>query len=592
MKAICFCAVDLKDMPSQVRITPDRAMLAGMLVTAAVYCRDLQYDFILDDLPLILMNETITSWKNWTTLFLSQITPAQGMDIVAVHYRPIYMLWLMANYQLFGMVLPWWHLTSLLLHLVVILLVYKMGVQVLREPWTAALAALLFAFHPIHVESVSYVSASTDLLVAAFMLVAFLAYSRFREQAASRWYFIASLLAAAPAMLSKETAAMLPLVLVAYEALRELPPGSQQWGRRLVWTLPFFGIVAAYATVRTLLFGGNLGPGPGIDRPSALWDAPLVLLVYLRNLLAPVRLSFFYPVDWSSQWTFGKGLAAALVLVAAMFLWKGYEDRRGMRLQLLWTGILFLIPVACVFALRKEDWVHDRHMYAVSIPFCLVTAVVLTDRRFPRAASVVAGSLLAVMFLAVTAVQVPRFKDDLSVYESALKTAPRNMLLRRYYVVALWNKVPQVSEHTALREQALNEFRVNTELFPESALDHENYATALAQAGRDEEGVTQHRMALQLDSGVPSHLRATILYRLAELDVKQSKLDEAENCLREVLAIDPKAMGYHALLAQVLKQRGHDQEADEQMKLEASVREQFIRQHSAPRDLSLARPSQ
>src|SRR6202051_5022297 len=188
--------LNLKDMPSQIRITPDRAVLAGMLVTAAVYCRDLQYDFILDDLPLILMNETITSWKNWTTLFVSQITPAQGIDIVAVHYRPIYMSWLMANFQIFGMVLPWWHLTSLLLHLVVIFLVYKVGVQVLREPWTAALAALLFAFHPIHAESVSYVSASTDLLVAAFMLLAFLAYSRFWEQPASRWYFLASLLAA------------------------------------------------------------------------------------------------------------------------------------------------------------------------------------------------------------------------------------------------------------------------------------------------------------------------------------------------------------------------------------------------------------
>src|ERR1700686_4702972 len=479
--------LNLEHMPSQVRITPDRAVLAGMLVTAAVYCRDLQYDFILDDLPLILMNETITSWRNLTTLLLSQITPAQGTDIVAVHYRPIYMLWFMANYQSFGMVLPWWHLTSLLLHLVVIFLVYKMGVQVLREPWTAALAALLFAFHPIHVESVSYISASADLLVAAFMLLAFLAYSRFREQPASRWYFLASLLAAALAMLSKETAAMLPLVLVAYEALREFPPGPQQWGRRLVWTLPFFAIVAAYATARTLLFGGNLGPGPGADRLSALWDAPLVLLVYLRNLLWPVRLSFFYPVEWSSQWTFGKGLAAALVLVAAIFLWKGYEQRPGMRFQLFCWGILFFIPFACVFLLRKEDWLHDRHMYLTSIPFCLVTAAVLTDRKLPRTASIVAGSLLAAMLLVVTGVEVPSFKDDLSVYENALKTAPRNILLRRYYVAALWNSVPQVREPSDRREQALREFRVNTEFLPESPLDHENYATALAQAGHDEQ---------------------------------------------------------------------------------------------------------
>src|SRR5260370_14439018 len=135
----------------------------------------------------------------------------------------------MVNYQLFGMVLPWWHLTSLLLHLLVTFLVYKVGVKVLKEPWTAALATLLFAFHPIHVESVSYVSASTDLLVAAFLLVAFLAYSRFREQGASLLSLTPSVLAACFAILSKATAAIFPVVLVAYERLREGHAGAQRW---------------------------------------------------------------------------------------------------------------------------------------------------------------------------------------------------------------------------------------------------------------------------------------------------------------------------------------------------------------------------
>ena len=577
-------------MSSQIRVTPDRAVLAGMLVTAGVYCRDLQYDFILDDVPLILTNETITSWKNWTALFVSHIGATQGVDINAALYRPIYISWFMVNYQLFGMVLPWWHLTSLLLHLLVTFLVYKVGVKVLKEPWTAALATLLFAFHPIHVESVSYVSASTDLLVAAFLLVAFLAYSRFREQGASLWYLTASVLAAGLAMLSKETAAIFPLVLVAYEILREYSPGPQRWGKRLVWTLPFFGVVAAYAAVRTLLFGRNLGPGPGTDRLSALWDAPLVLLTYLRNLLWPVRLSFFYPVEWSAQWTFGKGLAAVLVLIAGVFLWKRYEQRPGMRLQLLWTAILFVIPVACVSALRKEDWVHDRHMYLVTIPFCLMTAVVLTDLKLSRKASIIAGSVLAAALAVITAVQAPRFKDELSVYESALKVAPRNVLLRRRHVETLWNRVPQVREPSTLRDEALRQFRVNIELWPELELGYERYGAALAQTGRDEEAATQYRIALRLDTGGPTHLRASILYRLAELDLKLSKLEEAEVCLREALAIDPKAMSYHALLAQVLKQRGHAEEANEQLKLEASIKERFIRQHPAARSPALASP--
>jgi tetratricopeptide (TPR) repeat protein len=553
-----------------------------MLVTAAVYCRDLQYDFILDDVPLILMNETITSSKNWARLFVSQILPAQGMDIVAVHYRPIYMLWFMANYRLFGMVLPWWHLTSLLLHLLVTVLTYKVGVKVVREPWTAALAALLFAFHPIHVESVTYLSASTDLLAAAFMLVAFLAYAQFREQRASAWYLMAAVLTAALAMLSKETAAIFPLVLVAYEVLRERPPGPLRWWRQLVWSLPFFGVVAAYNAVRTLLFGRNFGPGPGSDRLSALLDAPAVFLVYLRNLLWPLHLSFFYPADWVSGWTFGKALFAVLVLAAGVFLWKHYRERAGLRLQLLWTAILFLIPVASIFALRKEDWVHDRHMYLTSVPFCLVIAVILTNLKLPRKVSIIASSLLAAMLVAMTAIRVPTFKDDLTVYESALKVAPRNILLRRYYAAALWNSVPQVHEPSVLREQALKEFLVNTELSPESALDQENYATALAQSGRDEEAATGHLKALRLDSGRRPHLRATILYRLAGLDLKLSKLEEAESCLREALAIDPKAVSYHALIAQVLERRGHPQEAREQMKLEGAVKEQFIRERARP----------
>jgi 4-amino-4-deoxy-L-arabinose transferase-like glycosyltransferase len=571
-------------MSSQARVTPDRTVLVGMLVTAAIYCRDLQYDLILDDVPLILMNETLTSWKNWTTLFLTQIFPTQGMDLAAVHYRPIYMLWLMANYQFFGMVLPWWHLTSLLLHLLVILLVYKLGLKVLREPWTAAMAALLFAFHPIHVESVSYISASTDLLVAVFMLVAFLAYSRFREQGASHWYLAASVLAAALAMLSKESAATLPLALVAYEVLRERPTGPKRWGKQLVWTLPFLGVVAAYATVRMLLFGTNLGPGPGVDRLSALSDAPLVLLVYLRNLLWPIHLSFYYPVEWTERWTFGKALAAVVVLVAGIFLWKRYSDRPGMRLQMVWTAILFLIPMASVSAFRKQDWAHDRHMYAVSIPFCLAAALVLTDLKLPRKASIAVGSLLAVVLLVITAFQVPRFKDELSVYESALKVAPNNILLRRHYAAALWNSVQHVREPSADRDKALREFLVNIELMPELPLGYEQYAAALAQVGRDEEAATQYRKALQVDTGGPSHFRARILYRLAELDLPHSQLDEAEGCAREAVQIDPNAISYHALLAQVLKQRGHGEEAAEQMKLEVSVRQQLIRPHSAPRD--------
>ena len=551
-----------------------------MLAAAAVYCRDLQYDFILDDVPLILMNETITSWKNWGTLFVSDIVPEKGVDIIAVHYRPIYTLWLMLNDQVFGMVLPWWHLTSLLLHLLAVLLVYKVGMKVRLAPWTAALAAVIFAVHPIHVESVSYVSASTDVLVAVFLLTSFLTYAHFREHGGGDyWYLASAVFTGALAMLSKETAAILPFMLFAYEAVPNLAPHRQPFRKRLLATLPFFAVVAGYGVARTLLFGRNLGPGPeaGASRLSVWLDAPLVLLAYLRNLVWPTRLSFFYPDELGAHWTLAKGLALALCLVAVLLLWKYYKGRPGVRMQLIWLAIFFFIPLASVSALRKQDWVHDRHMYLVSVPFCLVAAAVLTDIRLPRNLAVTLGSLVTATLLLLTATDVPRFKDELSIYESALKVAPHNVLLRRRYAAALWNKVPQVRVPSDSRDRALHEYVVNIQMWPELELGYENYGAVLAQMGRDEEAATQYRKALRLDTGGPSHLRASILYRLAALDLKLSLLDEAENSLREALSIDPMAISYHAQLAQVLKLQGRGQEADDESKLEAKARGRVLR---------------
>src|SRR5579862_3971328 len=121
-------------MSLQSRITPPRAVLIGAVVAAAIYCRDLRYDFILDDLPLILMNETITSWRNIGLIFRTHIFYSKygAPDLTVVHYRPVYMLWLLLNQELFGKVLPWWHLSSLLLHMGVTLLVYEVGVKVLK----------------------------------------------------------------------------------------------------------------------------------------------------------------------------------------------------------------------------------------------------------------------------------------------------------------------------------------------------------------------------------------------------------------------------------------------------------------------------
>ena len=571
-------------MPSQSRVTPDRVVLIGSLLAALAYIQDVRYDFILDDVPLILMNGTITSWRNWKTLFVTDLFgvkhPSAAMELGGLLYRPIYRLWQMLNAQIFGLVLPWWHLTSLLLHMCATLLVYQLGMKVLKERWTAALAALLFAVHPIHTESVAYVTASTDLLVTVFALVSFLAYFRFREEGASPLYFVISVIAAALAMLSKETAAMFPWLLVAYEALRDNAPesavGAEKRWTRFAWTLPFFAVVGAYVGVRSMLFGLSAGPASGGSRLTALVDIPLVAAVYLRNLFWPFGLSFFYPAEWGSRWTLLRGAAIVLVMVAAGYLWNRYRDRSGIRLQLLWAAILPIPALLCVFTFVRENWVHDRHMYLVSVPICLIAAALLTDPKWPGKSSIVVSTIVVVILLIGTGIQVRRFSDDATIYASALKVAPRSFLAQSYYGEALWMY--------GRLDEGLREFKIITELSPHSANAHERYGAALAQLGRDDEAAKEFEEALYWSTSSTAEFRATLLSEMAELELKRSEFQEAAGHMREAVQIAPQTLNYHALLAEALSHEGRNEEADEEMRLEAGIRERIVQEQRSSRD--------
>jgi tetratricopeptide (TPR) repeat protein len=411
------------------------------------------------------------------------------------------------------------------------------------------------------------------LLFTLFLLVAFLLYSRFREQGGSPGYLCVSIFAAALAMLSKETAVMFPWILIAYEAMREMPSGMTRRWRQFAWTLPYFAVVGTYGIVRTVLFGRNLGPGAGGSRTAALVDAPLVLITYLRNLVWSFRLSFFYPSEWAANWSFLKAFGILLVLAITVLLWKYYRDRPAVQLQLLWMAIFFVLPVLGVITFVKEDWIHDRHMYLVSVPFCLLIAALLTDPKLPRKASIAVSAVILLVLSLETAVQVPRFSDGISIFESALQVAPRNALAHRYFAFALCSY--------GRYEEAFREYRITAELRPWDPAAYGSYAEALSEVGRDDDAATEYEKALQR-APASSPYRAFLLYRLASIKLKNVRSAEGEGYLREAIQISPDTPSYHAVLAQALRQQGRAQEADQQMQLEASVQKNLARAQRTP----------
>src|SRR5271155_262599 len=171
------------------------------LVTFVLYSGSLSFDFVWDDWPQIVNSPIIRSWSNLPRAFGSDLWYHVARH--QVYYRPMFVAWSMLNYTLFGL-RPWgWHLGAVLLHVGAVGAVYWLARRLRLEYWTAALAALIFALHPIHIEPVAWVSAASDTMVTMFAALAFGAFLNARDPARKKrtaWW-LASLVLLACALL-------------------------------------------------------------------------------------------------------------------------------------------------------------------------------------------------------------------------------------------------------------------------------------------------------------------------------------------------------------------------------------------------------
>ena len=152
----------------------------------------------------------IRSWSNLPRAFGSDLWYHVARH--QVYYRPLFVAWSMLNYTLFGLH-PWgWHLGAVLLHVGAVLSVFWLARRLGLEYWTAALAALIFALHPVHIEPAAWVSAASDTMVTMFAALAFAAFLNGRDPAhipefkKRMTWWIASLALLACALLTKEMA--------------------------------------------------------------------------------------------------------------------------------------------------------------------------------------------------------------------------------------------------------------------------------------------------------------------------------------------------------------------------------------------------
>jgi protein O-mannosyl-transferase len=548
------------------RFQPGHVVLLGIVFTAALYAPAVRSDFILDDFTLILLNPVLDSWSHWHLAFTQHVWGAVDPPVEPRHYRPLHVLWMLLNKQAFGGVAPWWHFMSLVLHLASTLLVYRLALHFAGEerPWTAALAAVLFALHPVHAEAVVWISAVTDLLATFFLLAAFLLYLTYRDTA-RKWQLAASLACATAALMSKETTVVFPVVIAAYESMRERDRRRPLLS--FVYALP----VALYFVARVIAIPA--APPAVVDATAfqVVTSAPLVLLRYAEMLLWPTQLSFFYAPELTQLWSWRAAMALAILLISVITLLRLVRRDPGLRPPLLWLAAFAVVPLAAIAVFNRDNWLHDRHMYLPSVGFCWLVAVLLmrVPSRKLRAASATAVVLLAALGLYR---QLPRFQDEIALYTHAIERAPMNLELRLAYA----NTLAMHGRHDDSRLQ----YESLVRLAPGSAEAWAILGMDYADQIRLQEARDTLRRALGL-TRLGSGLQKRVLYRLGVVELGLNELEAAESHLRRAIAADPEGWNFHATLAEVLRRQGRAAEAEEEMGKETAARRAAITRRAA-----------
>jgi tetratricopeptide (TPR) repeat protein len=550
------------------------------------------------------------------------------------HYMPLTWMTLGLDYVIWGMQPAGYHLTSLLLHAASAVLLYFVAARLLaaalpavaqQSPTalalSAAAAALVFALHPLRVESVAWATERRDVLSGFFYLSATLTYLAFCQREARRWgWYATSLALFACALLSKSIAVSLPVVLLILDAypLRRVG-ASAGWSSSRAWRvyfekLPFFVLAGAMSAVafQALFQIRNMAPLSQIGLGERLAISAYSLGFYLWKTLAPVQLSPLYELTgvinpWAPTYLLSYLVVGAITALAISL------RRRVPGLAAAWLAyIVILLPVLGIFQ-NGPQISADRYTYLACVGWALLAAGGLLTwwRRAPLvAAGLVAGILLALGTL--TWNQVPVWHEPETLWRHAIAVGPRSPVARNNLGVALASRkklaeaIIQYQEAARLKPnyaeahynwgvtladqgklaEAISHYQEALRLRPDYADAHNNWGVALARQGQFAEAVTHFERAVRLR---PDHAEAYNNWGLALADQRQ--FADAIERYQQAIRLKPDYADPHFNWANALASQGRVADAIAQYQEAIRIRPDYAEAHNNW-GLALARQGQ
>lgn len=524
-----------------------------------LYLNVLPNTFIFDDWQQIVENSFLRRPDALKKIFTTSVLQFMGAVAVSNFYRPLMHAAFYVIFRLFGLNPGPYHALSILLHAGVCLLVYAVIARISGRRLVAAIAALLFAAHPVHTEAVAWISAYPDLLCAFFSLLAIWLYLR-AEQAQGATRLALQLLVGATlllALLAKEIAVAVPLLLASYELL--LRRAGWRATVRAVW--PAYAAIAAcaaiYLAARVHALKALMPAGRDPIAPAEhLWTALALFFRYLWVQVWPLRLHAFYYLETNKSPLDLLVLAGLLALIGTAALgWWLYRRRRPevltVPLYLLLLAPAFLLPYASIGWLMAE-----RYLYLPSVAFCWLLAAGLVAAGEWWGYRPV-GALFAVLLVAYSARTVTRngdWSDEIAFYRRTVANFPGFAHAHLNLGEAL------------MRRNRLDEARKATleaaRLSPTFPDPHVNLGLIYWRRGDTESAVRHFLQAVELARRKGNRfVSSRALANLGVLFSDAGRLEEAIAASRQALEIDPQLAGAYNNLGYTLLAQGQVEEA-------------------------------
>ena len=483
------------------------------------------------------------------------------------NWHPATWLSLMLDCQLFGANAGWIHLVNVLFHLANTLLLFMVFKKMTGALWQSAFVAALFALHPLHVESVAWISERKDVLSTFFWLLAMLAYWQYAKKPSAARYLL-TLLIFALGLMAKPMLVTLPFVLL---LLDYWPLERKISLHLLVEKIPFFvlSVISSIITFWVQRSGGAVIDIDNLSLNERIANAFLSYAQYIAKMFWPQNLAVFYPFAVAASFPLGQAaICAFLLLVISIFIIYFGRNQRYLPLGWFWF-VGTLIPVIGLVQVGLQTCA-DRYTYIPYIGLFIIIAWSLPQllSKLPYRKIVLGVSMVIVLTaLGICAHwQTSYWKNSITLFSRAVEVVPNNWLAYD----GLGTAYVSLGRNT----EAIDAYKQAIKIKPDYAAAYYDIGHLYDRLGRDTEAIDAYSQATKIK---PDYVNA--YYNLGLAYGNLGRHSEAIEAYSQAIKIKPDDAEANNNLGTSYGKLGRHTEAIDAFKRAIRIKPDYVSAH-------------